>query len=95
MSSYIFKLAGGGGENFSLHHRVQSGSGANTSSYPMGTGGFSLGLKRPGREAQHSPSASAEVKNAWSYSSTPQHVFMAWYSVKHRDNFTFIVRISN
>jgi len=28
-------------------------------------------------------------KNAWSYTSTPQYVFMAWFLVKHRDNFTF------
>jgi hypothetical protein len=34
------------------------------------------------------PPASAEV-NAWSYTSTPQYVFMAWCLVKHRDNFTF------
>jgi hypothetical protein len=25
----------------------------------------------------------------WSYTSTPQYVFMAWFLVKHRDNFTF------
>jgi hypothetical protein len=31
---------------------------------------LSLGLKRPGREADHSPPSSAEVKNAWSYTST-------------------------
>jgi hypothetical protein len=34
-------------------------------------GAFSLGVKRPGREAAHSPPSSAEVKNAWSYISTP------------------------
>jgi hypothetical protein len=28
--------------NFSLHHRVQTGSGAHLASYPMGTGAFSL-----------------------------------------------------
>jgi hypothetical protein len=28
-------------------------------------------------------------KNEWSYTSTPQYTFMAWCSVKHRDNFTF------
>jgi hypothetical protein len=39
----------------------------------MGTGGSSLG----GREADHSPPTSAEVKNTWIYTSTPQHVFMA------------------
>jgi hypothetical protein len=32
---------------------------------------LSLGVKRPGREADHSPPSSAEVKNAWSYISTP------------------------
>jgi hypothetical protein len=32
---------------------------------------LSLGVKRPGREADHSPPSSAEVKNAWSYTSTP------------------------
>jgi len=31
---------------------------------------FSLGVTRPGREANHSSPASAEVKNAWSYIST-------------------------
>jgi hypothetical protein len=34
-------------------------------------GALSLGVKRPGREADHSPPSSAEVKNAWSYTSTP------------------------
>jgi hypothetical protein len=27
-------------------------------------------IKRPGREADHSPPSSAEVKNVWSYTST-------------------------
>jgi hypothetical protein len=34
-------------------------------------GDFFLGVKRPGRETDHSPPSSAEVKNAWSYTSTP------------------------
>jgi hypothetical protein len=34
-------------------------------------GALSLGVKRPEREADHSPPSSAEVKNAWSYTSTP------------------------
>jgi hypothetical protein len=78
-----------GAGNFSLHHHVQNGSGAHPDSYSMGTRGFSLGVKRPGREADHSPPSSAEVKYAWSYTSTPQYVFMAWCLVKQRDNFTF------
>jgi len=31
---------------------------------------LSLGVKRPGREADHSTLTNAEVKNAWSYTST-------------------------
>jgi hypothetical protein len=38
--------------------------------------------KRPGREADHSPSSSADVKNAWSYTPIPQYAFMAWCSLK-------------
>jgi hypothetical protein len=34
-------------------------------------GALSLEIKWPGREADHSPPSSAEVKNAWSYTSTP------------------------
>jgi hypothetical protein len=35
-------------------------------------GALSMGVKRPGREADHSSPSSAEVKNAWSYTSTPR-----------------------
>ena len=34
-------------------------------------GSFSPGVKRPGREVDHSPTASAEVKKVWSYTSPP------------------------
>jgi hypothetical protein len=62
---------------------------------------LSLGLKWPGDEANHSPPSKAEVRNEWSYNSTPPYVFMAWCLikqrihfhgvafVKHRENFTF------
>jgi hypothetical protein len=33
-------------------------------------GALSLEVKRPGREADYSPPSSAEVKSAWSYTST-------------------------
>jgi hypothetical protein len=42
------------------------------------------GVKRPDLEADHSLLPSAEVKNAWNYTSTPPHVFMAWCLIKHR-----------
>jgi hypothetical protein len=35
------------------------------------TGTLFLGIKRPEREADHSPPSSAKVKNAWSRTSTP------------------------
>jgi hypothetical protein len=34
-------------------------------------------VKRPGREADHSPPAIAEVKKTWVYTSTPPYAFMA------------------
>jgi hypothetical protein len=49
-------------ENFSLHHHVQNGFGAHPDSYPMGTVGSFSGVKWPGREADHSPPSSDEVK---------------------------------
>jgi hypothetical protein len=46
-----------------LLHVVQTGSGAHPGSYPMGgEGRFPWGIKRVGREADHSSPASAEVK---------------------------------
>jgi hypothetical protein len=51
-------------------------------------GALSLVVERSGREADHSPPSSAEVKNAWSYTSTYLYVFMVWYVVKHSDNYS-------
>jgi hypothetical protein len=34
-------------------------------------GALSLGVKRPGREVDHSPPSSAGSKNEWLYTSTP------------------------
>jgi hypothetical protein len=77
--------------------------GAYSASYPMGTMGLFTGVERPGRRPDHSFPSSAEVKNAWSYTSTPQYVFMywllikhkirfrAWYLVKRRDIFAFYI----
>jgi hypothetical protein len=69
--------------NFSPHSRVQTASGAHRASYPICTGVLTPGVKQPGREAVHSLPSSAEVENAWSYTSTPQYVFMVWYIIKH------------
>jgi hypothetical protein len=44
---------------------------------------YFLGIKRPGREADYSPLSSAEVKNMWSYTYTPQYDYMGWCSIKY------------
>jgi hypothetical protein len=53
-----------GAKYFSSNLCVQTGSGANPASCTVGTGGpFPGGKARPGRDADHSPPSSAEVKN--------------------------------
>jgi hypothetical protein len=61
--------------NFFLRHRVQKVSGAHPASFPRGIRGSYPGNKAAGREADHSPQSSAEVKNAWSCISTPQYIY--------------------
>jgi hypothetical protein len=57
----------GGTGNFFLHHRVHIGSEAHPTSYSMSTrGSFPGGITTGGRETDHSPPPSAEVKNGWS-----------------------------
>jgi hypothetical protein len=56
-SSRVRFQAGAG--NFSLHHRLQNGSGANPASWVPGA--LSLEVKRPRREADHSSQSSAKV----------------------------------
>jgi len=51
-----------GAGNFSLPHYLQNGSGAHPASIQCVPGALSLGVKRPGREADHSCPSSAEVK---------------------------------
>jgi hypothetical protein len=50
------------GSRISLFYVVQTGSGVHTTSYKTGIGGSFPGVKRQGREADHSPPTSAEVK---------------------------------
>jgi hypothetical protein len=60
-------------EDFSSSLYVQTGSGAHPASYPMGTGGpYPGGKARPGRDADHSPPSSAEVKNEELYLLPPK-----------------------
>jgi hypothetical protein len=55
-----------GAEDFSSSACVKTVSGAHPASYPMGTGSsFPGGKARPGRDADHSPPSSTEVKNEY------------------------------
>jgi hypothetical protein len=60
-----------GAGNFSLHHRVQTGSETPPASYYWVPGALSVVVKRPGREADHSPPSSAEVELYLHFSNTP------------------------
>jgi hypothetical protein len=71
--------------SFPLRHLVQTGSGAHTAYFLMGT----REALPPVREPDRSPPSTAEIKNAWSHDFSPTYVFMAWYLFKHRGNFTF------
>jgi hypothetical protein len=73
-----------GSGNFSLLHRVQNGSGAHPTSYPMGTRGSFPGGKAAGAWSW----PLHLVPNEWSYTSTPQYTSMAWCSVKAQGQLT-------
>jgi hypothetical protein len=62
---------------FTVAGLINNWTGVHPTSYKMGTGGPFPGVKRQGREADHSPPTSAEVKKMWIYTSTPPYVFMA------------------
>jgi hypothetical protein len=61
-----------GAGNFSVRHLVQNSSEAYPASYSIGSMTLSPGIKRPGRETDHSLPSSVEVENAWSYTPIPQ-----------------------
>jgi hypothetical protein len=83
-----------GAEELSLRNRIQTGSGAHPTSYPMGTGRlFPLGVKRPGREADHSHPV-PRSKNAWSYTSTLP-IRLHGLVLKHRDSFPSTMDIAH
>jgi hypothetical protein len=72
------------GRTFSLRPRVQTGYGAHPATFPTNKAGYFSADKYG-----HSFPSNAEVKNTWSYASTPQYIFMSSYLLKHRDNFNF------
>jgi hypothetical protein len=80
------RIATGYGQDRGVGVRVPVGSGIFFSSRRPGPteplikwvpAALSPGVKRPGREADHSPPTSAEVKKMWIDTSTSPYVFMA------------------
>jgi hypothetical protein len=70
---------------------VKTGPGANPASYTMGTRSFSW-VKRPGRDLDHPPSSSADVKERVQlYLNPPVWVFVACSGV----NCTFTFTVSH
>jgi hypothetical protein len=65
----LFSRQGQWCELFLCHH-IQAGSGAQPP-IEWVLRALILRVKLPVREGDHSPPSSAEVKNAWSYTSTP------------------------
>jgi hypothetical protein len=65
-----------GAGNFSLHHRVQTGSGAHPAYYPTDTGGS---FPPAGREADHSPPPSVKDKVKLSLRFTKHHTMKAYW----------------
>jgi hypothetical protein len=54
----------------------------------MGTGGFSLGVKWPEHETDHSLPPSIKVMTTWSFSSMTQ-IHLHHVLLQHTSNFTF------
>jgi hypothetical protein len=82
-----------GAGNFSLHHCIQNGSGP-TQPIQWVPGALYLGVKRPGREADHSPPSSAEFKMSGAITPLPNTSSWCGAQLKHKDNFTFTFTIA-
>jgi hypothetical protein len=74
LSRYSYGLDGHG----SIRGRGKIVSGAHLATFPIGTGDLPPEVKRQGREADHSPPSSAEVKNGGAIPPLP-HMF-SWHS---------------
>jgi hypothetical protein len=70
-------LSPGGVKNFLFSASSRQALGSTQPPIQWVPGALSPGVKRPGREADQSPPASAEVKKMRIYTSTPPYAFMA------------------
>jgi hypothetical protein len=77
--------------DFSLYHNVQNSAPGHPTSYSVDTIILCQGLQWLGHEADHSPLYRDEVKSAWSYRSTPPHIFITWCSNKQAQNCSSVI----
>jgi hypothetical protein len=73
----ILLLGPGMVKNFPLSTPSKLALGTTQTHIQWAPGALPTGVKRPGREADHSPPTSAEITKMWIYTSTPAYVFMA------------------
>jgi hypothetical protein len=80
-----------GAGNFSLHHRIQTGSGAYPASYPVGTGG-SFPEGKTARGVELTTHFHLVPRSRMRGAIPPHSHTSSWRGAKlrHRDNFTFI-----
>jgi hypothetical protein len=75
--------------DFSLRCRVQTGSGAQQPPIRRVPGDSFSGLKRWGVKLTTRLHIVPRLRMRGGVFPLPQYVFMAWYLLKHKDNFTF------
>jgi hypothetical protein len=75
--------------NFSLHHRVQNGSGTPQPPIQWVPGALSLGYSGRGMKLTTHIHLVPRSRMRGAIPPLPQYAFMAWCLVKHRDKFTF------
>jgi hypothetical protein len=71
LSCCYFESSPGGVKNFNFSKSSRPALSSTQPPIQWVPGALSPGVKRPGREVDHSPPASAEVKKMWIYTSTP------------------------
>jgi hypothetical protein len=72
-------------------YSIQTGSGAHSTPCLVGTDVYFFGVKRLGREVEHSVSCNVEVENARSYYYTPPYVFAVWCLIMYSDKLLYLI----
>jgi hypothetical protein len=78
---------------FYIPQSVKAGSGVRPHSCPVSMGVSFREVNQGMVEIHSSPSSITEVKGAWSDTSTPTSVLMAWCLIKHKHHFAFSLSV--